>query len=215
MGDKGLKLVLARAGDFAALFCRVSPCGASFFPSNGKETKGSPGDGSGWTLRVHIRLTPGPPLRGTHTRKYVENFRRAKSEWLVSIPAGPLGPGLAKIVAGAVSRLRLALSSQRKQIHAPRGSPTHVKGDCRGGACPSRRFTEPHLSPTATKALSKRGVSSLRLAPSQRQRKTRDGRSTEPPAPLRRATSPLNWRSRKTGSRGWAAWRQERRSGGS
>ena len=45
---------------------------ASFFPSDGKETKGSPGDGSGWTLRVHIRLpyplcrfATSPPDRGS------------------------------------------------------------------------------------------------------------------------------------------------------
>ena len=42
-----------------------------------------------------------------------EYFRRAKSEWLVSIPAGPLGPGCAKIEAGAVSQPRLALPNQR------------------------------------------------------------------------------------------------------
>ena len=44
MGDKGLKLVLICAGDFAALCCRVSPCGARYFPSDGKAPKGSPGD---------------------------------------------------------------------------------------------------------------------------------------------------------------------------
>jgi len=40
---------------------------ASSFAHGGKGTKTPPGDGSGWTLRVHIRLTPGPPLRGTRT----------------------------------------------------------------------------------------------------------------------------------------------------
>ena len=56
---------------------------ARYFPIAGKVPKGSPGDGSGWTLRVHIRLTPGPPLRGTRTCRREQNFRRAKSEWLV------------------------------------------------------------------------------------------------------------------------------------
>ena len=54
----GFGLHLLYAGEFRRLRA------ASFFPSDGKETKGSPGDGSGWTLRVHIRLSPGPPLRG-------------------------------------------------------------------------------------------------------------------------------------------------------
>ena len=31
--------------------------------------------------------------RGTRTCWILQHFRRAKSEWLVSIPAGPLGPG--------------------------------------------------------------------------------------------------------------------------
>ena len=69
--------------DSACRFAGVSPCGARYFPNDGKVPKGSPGDGSGWTLRVHIRLTPGPPLRGTRTCKVKRNFRRAKSEWLV------------------------------------------------------------------------------------------------------------------------------------
>ena len=37
---------------------------AGFFLSDQKETKESPGDGSAWTLRVQIRLTPGPPFTG-------------------------------------------------------------------------------------------------------------------------------------------------------
>ena len=65
------------AGDFAAISAlraalravalRNAPAGAvraaSDFPSDGKVTKGSPGDGSEWAMRAHIRLTPGPPLR--------------------------------------------------------------------------------------------------------------------------------------------------------
>ena len=61
----------------------------------------------------------------------------------------------------------------------------------------------PHnLSPTATKALSTRGVSSPRSVPSQRQRKTRGGVSTEPPAPLQSQLRLPDWRSRKNGVRG-------------
>ena len=63
-----------------------------------------------------------------------------------------------------------------------------------------RRFPEPHLSPTATKALSNRGVPGPRLPPSQRQRKARGSVSTDPPAPLRRQKSLPNWRSRRMGS---------------
>ena len=59
----------------------VAAPAARYFPSDGKVPKGSPGDGSEWTLRVHIRLTPGPPLRGTRTCRREQNFRRAKSEW--------------------------------------------------------------------------------------------------------------------------------------
>ena len=40
------------------------PWAAGFFLSDQKETKESPGDGSAWTLRVQIRLTPGPPFTG-------------------------------------------------------------------------------------------------------------------------------------------------------
>ena len=59
-----------------------------------------------------------------------------------------------------------------------------------------------NLSPTATKALSTRGVPSPRSAPSQRQRKTRGGVSTEPPAPLQSRLRLPDWRSRKNGVRG-------------
>ena len=54
----------------------------------------------------------GPPLRGTHIWECDKNFRRAKSEWLVSIPAGPLGPGIPKIEVGTVSLPRLALPNR-------------------------------------------------------------------------------------------------------
>ena len=44
---------------------------AGFFLSDQKETKESPGDDSVWTLRVQIRLAPGPPLRGTRSFGFV------------------------------------------------------------------------------------------------------------------------------------------------
>ena len=50
---------------------------------------------------------------------------------------------------------------------------------------PTRRPSETNLSPTATKAFSKRGVPSPRLPPDQRQRKTRCRQPTERSAPLR------------------------------
>ena len=49
----------------------------------------------------------------------------------------------------------------------------------------ARRFLPHNLSPAATKALPTRGVPDTRFAPSQRQRKTREKQSAEPPAPLR------------------------------
>ena len=40
---------------------RVSPCGASFFPSDGKETKGSPGDAAGaHSVRLRAAEVVGP-----------------------------------------------------------------------------------------------------------------------------------------------------------
>ena len=104
---------------------------ASFFPSDGKETKGSPGDGSGWTLRVHIRPSLSPlafghlPLtRGVSPRTPVtgvtpcsgQNISGAqKQECLGAVPSGPLGPGFTKIGTGAVPHLRLSLPSQRSR----------------------------------------------------------------------------------------------------
>ena len=76
----------------------------------------------------HLPLTRGvgplePPLRGTRTCKVVQNFRRAKSEWLVRIPTGPLGPGCSKIAAGAVSPLRLDLPSRWRLVLSCRARP--------------------------------------------------------------------------------------------
>ena len=105
----GFGLHLLYAGEFRRLRA------ASFFPSDGKETKGSPGDGSGWTLRVHIRLSPDPRYGG-YPLKWAENFRRAKSRVL---GCGPVRPhwalGGRKIGTDAVPLLRLGLPNQRSQ----------------------------------------------------------------------------------------------------
>ena len=63
-----------------------------------------------------------------------------------------------------------------------------------GAAHWAARRTPPHsLGPTATKAFSKRGVPGPRPLPGQRERKTREKQSTEPPAPLRWQTGSPNW----------------------
>ena len=46
----------------AALFYRVSPCGARYFPSDGKVPKGSPGDAADGHCVPIGPLTPGPPF---------------------------------------------------------------------------------------------------------------------------------------------------------
>ena len=53
------------------------------------------------------------PIYGGYPLSRAEYFRRAKSEWLSAIPPGPLGPGFAKMIAGAVPAMRLALPNQR------------------------------------------------------------------------------------------------------
>ena len=70
-----------------------------------------------------IGCFPRTPLRGTRTCEGVQNFRRAKSEWLIQIPAGPLGPGFPKIAIDAVHVLRLALPSQRFRCVSCRARP--------------------------------------------------------------------------------------------
>ena len=82
----------------------------------------------------HLPLTggvgPGPHSEG-YPLDRAKHFRRAKSEWLVPISTGPLGPGFAKIIAGAFSLPRLALPSKRWLVRipagAPRGSPTRFR----------------------------------------------------------------------------------------
>ena len=136
----------------AAPFYRVSPCGASFFPSDGKETKGSPGDAAGANFVRHVGVPyplwpfgPSPPDRGSrppdpHYGGYpfgrAKNFRRAKSEWLLLFHSGPLGPGFLKIETGAVLQPRLDLPNQRyRSISCRRGAhcapvePSPLKGE--------------------------------------------------------------------------------------
>ena len=48
----------------AAPFYRVSPCGARYFPSDGKVPKGSPGDAADGHFVPIGPLTPGPPFTG-------------------------------------------------------------------------------------------------------------------------------------------------------
>ena len=97
---------------------------ASSFAHGGKGTKTPPGDGSGWTLRVHIRppyplwpFGPSPPDRGSRPRTPFtgvtpwggQNPSGARNqECLGAVPSGPTG-GLCfeKIEAAAVPRLRL------------------------------------------------------------------------------------------------------------
>ena len=104
-------------------------------------------DGSGWTLRVHIRLSP-DPVYGGYPSGWAMPFRRAKFEWLSAIPAGPPGPGFAKFAAGAVPLPRLALPSKRSRCwirrrdgcpHPPASLslPPITVAPPLGGQCPS------------------------------------------------------------------------------
>ena len=47
-----------------AVWQGVPPCGAGSFPSDGKGTKGSPGDAAEANFVRQWRLTPGPPITG-------------------------------------------------------------------------------------------------------------------------------------------------------
>ena len=99
---------------------------ASFFPSDGKETKGSPEDGSEWTLRVHIRLTPGPLFTGVTPWGRQRISGAQNQECLSAVPSGPTG-GLSgqKFWTGAVPILRLPSPNQRSRSSSRR----------RGGPC--------------------------------------------------------------------------------
>ena len=66
----------------------------------------------------HLPLTggvgPGPHYEG-YPLDRAKHFRRAKSEWLVPISIGPLGPGLPKITVDATPFPRLGLPSKRSR----------------------------------------------------------------------------------------------------
>ena len=69
---------------------RVSPCEASFFPSDGKETKGSPGESRG-RLTAPVGPPPDPRLRGIPLHLSAEV--PARKVWFPAlVPSGPLGP---------------------------------------------------------------------------------------------------------------------------
>ena len=127
---------------FAGVFRRLRA--ASSFASGGKGTKTPPGDGSGWTLRVHIRLSP-DPITGDALLFDVAEFPARKNGVASALPSGPLGPGFAKIAAGAVQKLRLGFPNQRSRcwirrrggyqppasLPPPRGPTPLIKGRCR------------------------------------------------------------------------------------
>ena len=171
------------------------------FCTGRKEPKSRQGVGAigrnGVAAPASMPPTPWTPVYGGYPLGQAEHFRRAKSEWLSAISSGPLGPGFAKIAAAAVPRLRLTLPSQRsRSVFRRRGGtpgppvavgydkcrarrpgapssgyPQRLRLFCRGGACPSRRPPEPHLSPNTPKgALSTRRSRTERLPNPQRQR---------------------------------------------
>ena len=118
---------------FAGVFRRLRA--ASSFASGGKGTKTPPGDGSGWTLRVHIRLSP-DPITGDALLFDVAEFPARKNGVASALPSGPLGPGFAKIAAGAVQKLRLGFPNQRSRCWIRR----------RGGPCGRPRWIRNQLS---------------------------------------------------------------------
>ena len=80
-----------------------------FGPIHLEDARGSAQDGHSVSIFAHPLE---PPLRGTRTCRGKQNFRRAKSEWLLSFHSGPPGPGFPKIEAGAIPHRRLALPSR-------------------------------------------------------------------------------------------------------
>ena len=88
------------------------PAGGEFLCPWRQRNQSAPGDGSGWALRAHIRLTP-DPITGDALLLDVAGFPARKKGVASAIPSGPLGPGFAKIAAGAVPHLRLGFPNQR------------------------------------------------------------------------------------------------------
>ena len=103
-----------------------------------------------------------------------------------SVGAAPCGrpPQRSRRLYGTASGMRYSVCERAAQCAAP----TRIRKRLRVCRPP------PHdLSTAATKALSNRGVPSVRLLPSERQRKTRNRQSAEPPTPLRQPPRPPNW----------------------
>ena len=89
-------------------------------------------------------LPPVPCLRGPLLRSSAK-FPARKIRVTSAIPPGPLGPGFAKIAAGAVPHQRLAWPSKRPGAYSggsPKGLPYPIQKEFlenrRGGVCPSR-----------------------------------------------------------------------------
>ena len=89
-------------------------------------------------------LPPSPPLRGTRTCWILQHFQRTKSEWLVSIPAGPLGPGRMENCGGCNSTAAPSLAEQ--VIAGPSSSGRSGTGpyERRDSFCIRRRGGCPH-----------------------------------------------------------------------
>ena len=86
---------------------------ASYFARGGKVTKTPLGDAADGHFVPIGPLTPSPPLRGTRTGRFQENFRRAKSEGPSKFLPPHWGLAKRKITAGAISVPRLDLPSRR------------------------------------------------------------------------------------------------------
>ena len=136
------------------------------------------------------------PLRRRETVFVIR--RRGGSQTRPLKPSPSKGEG----VWPEARRMRVLSWYAHPPAGGPRASPTQTRKICGkpvrlgratarvapteiGKRLRIRRPPEPHLSPTATKALSIRGVPSSRPLPSERQRKTRENQSAELPAPLR------------------------------
>ena len=131
---------------------------ASDFAHGGKVTKTPPGTAPDEHF-VLIVAFPRTPFTGV-TPWGGQNISGAQnlSGFLRFLP-GHWALGFWKIGVGAVQLLRLSVLNQRSRCGAggrPKGLPyaksKPLRYSRRGGACPSRRSPEPHLSPTHTKA---------------------------------------------------------------
>ena len=118
---------------------------ASDFPSDGKETKGSPGTAPDEHF-VLIVAFPRTPLRGTRTCVSIENFRRAKSEWASKFLPGHWALGLQKFPLVRFHDCAWLCRANVPGAYSggsPKDLPYPNRKDFletrRGEACPSRR----------------------------------------------------------------------------